>query len=451
MRWNIFISIEHGKINQTKKHDFASVAFNLKEKMEENSTGLLKSKIRRIKSIDIVRGFTILVMIFVNDLAGVANVPSWMEHAKTMHDGMTFVDWVFPGFLFIVGMSIPFSIGRRIEKGDPLSSIWKHILIRVAGLLILGVYMVNGDRISDQGILNPHLWAILMYLFVIIIWNRSNNLKNILSNKWIRYSAAAGLIVLFFLYSSGNQTGIIQMRPDWWGILGLIGWAYLVACIFYIPFNKNPLALLGTVALLFCFYLAVNAGMLNDYSWIKIVWPKMYAGYTLGSHPAIVLLGVLLGIKLRENIEHPNHTDILKWAFGFSIFLFITGLFLHQLNKINQIFIISKNLATIPWCLLSSTFTIWIWMIVYWFIDMKGHYSWFKIIEPAGKNPLFAYILAPLVLELFAFTAPVFKGFNLYLWFEGYFITGFLRAVFIAFAMTWLAGYLGKKGLQLRL
>ena len=104
----------------------------------------------RIKSIDIIRGLTILTMIFVNDLAGVVNVPAWMEHAKTMHDGMTFVDWVFPGFLFIVGMSIPFSIGRRIEKGETLSSIWKHNLIRVAGLLILGLFMVNGDSISTM-------------------------------------------------------------------------------------------------------------------------------------------------------------------------------------------------------------------------------------------------------------------------------------------------------------
>ena len=342
-----------------------------------NNDELLKSKLGRIKSIDIVRGLTILVMIFVNDLAGTANVPAWMEHAKTMHDGMTFVDWVFPGFLFIVGMSIPFSIGRRIEKGEPLSSTWKHILIRVAGLLVLGVYMVNGDRISDQGIINPHLWVILMYLFVMVIWNRNDNPAYFLLKKWAKYLAAAGLLALLFLYRNGDQAELIQMRPDWWGILGLIGWAYLAACIFYIPFKNSQLALLGTVVLLFSFYLAVNAGMLNNYSFIKILWPKMYIGYTLGSHPAIVLLGVILGIKLRENIENPNYANILKWAFGFSIFLLVIGLLLHQLNKLDKMFIISKNLATVPWCLISSAFTIWIWMAVYWLVDMKKFGSWF--------------------------------------------------------------------------
>lgn len=402
-------------------------------------------------SIDIIRGVTILVMIFVNDLASVANVPAWMEHAPTFHDGMTFVDWVFPAFLFVVGMSIPFSIGRRIEKGERLSSVWKHILVRVAGLLILGVYMVNADAISEQGLLNPHLWILLMYVFAIIIWNRNSGPGYFLSRKWVKYVAGAGLAALFFLYRGGGRTGPIEMRPDWWGILGLIGWAYLVACLFYIPFRKNIFALLGGVVLLFCFYMAVNAGMLVDYQFIQYLWPNMYVSYTLGSHPAIVLLGVILGIKLREHIDHPYHADILKWSFGFSVFLLIAGLLLHQLNGLNQMFIISKNLATVPWCLLSSAFTIWIWMAVYWLADMRGFSSWFKVVEPAGMNPLFAYILAPLVVECFALSALLFHGFDVYSWLGGSFASGLSRAILIAFLMTWLPGYLGKKGLQLKL
>ena len=387
-------------------------------------------------------------MIFVNDIDGVANLPSWMQHAKTMHDGMTFVDWVFPGFLFIVGMSIPFSIGRRIEKGEALSSIWKHILIRVTGLLVLGVYMVNGDRISDQGILNPHLWVILMYLFVIFVWNRNNNPESFLSKKWIKYIPTFGLIILFFLYRGGNQSGLIQMRPYWWGILGLIGWGYLGACLFYISLKKNQAGLVGGVVLLYCFYMAVEAGLLDSFPFIKNL---MNISYTLGSHTAVILTGAILGNKLSEKLENPDHAKILKWSFGLSIFLLIAALLLHQLNKLDKMFIISKNLGTVPWCLLSSTFTIWIWMIVYWLVDMRGHDSWFKIIEPAGTNPLFAYILAPLVVELFALIAIAFNGFDIYSWFGESFVTGFLRAIFIAFSMTWLAGYLSKKGLRLKL
>ena len=68
---------------------------------------------QRIVSIDAFRGLTILVMVFVNQLAGVSGVPQWARHMKADADAMSFVDVVFPAFLFIVGMSIPFALNQR--------------------------------------------------------------------------------------------------------------------------------------------------------------------------------------------------------------------------------------------------------------------------------------------------------------------------------------------------
>jgi predicted acyltransferase len=191
--------------------------------------------------------------------------------------------------------------------------------------------------------------------------------------------------------------------------------------------------------------MAVEAGLLESLPFIRNF---MNPGFTLGSHTGIILTGAILGNQILEN---PDHKKILKWAYGFSMFLLIAALLLYQLKEIDKIFLISKNKGTVPWCLLSSAFTIWIWMVVYWFADIKGFTPWFKIIEPAGKNPLFAYILAPLVGECFALIALAFNGFNFYDWLGESFYVGLLRAIVIAFSMTWLAGYLSKKGLQLRL
>ncbi len=59
-------------------------------------------------------------MLYVNDVAGVSGTPAWMKHFPPGTDGMTFVDVVFPAFLFIVGMSIPFAIGKRLERRETL-------------------------------------------------------------------------------------------------------------------------------------------------------------------------------------------------------------------------------------------------------------------------------------------------------------------------------------------
>ena len=71
----------------------------------------------RLASLDAFRGFVILTMVFVNHLAGIRDVPGWMRHMPEGAEGMTFVDVVFPAFLFIVGMAIPPALDRRRERG----------------------------------------------------------------------------------------------------------------------------------------------------------------------------------------------------------------------------------------------------------------------------------------------------------------------------------------------
>src|SRR5215475_9146273 len=102
----------------------------------------------RVISIDALRGFVMFMMIFVNDLAGAGKIlPNWMVHFSDRHhrgeSGMTFVDLVFPAFLFIVGMSIPLALGIRRAKGEPAWKTLGHVLVRTISLLTIGILMVH--------------------------------------------------------------------------------------------------------------------------------------------------------------------------------------------------------------------------------------------------------------------------------------------------------------------
>src|SRR3954464_1608507 len=105
---------------------------------------------QRISSIDALRGITILVMVFVNELANTRNIPTWMKHMPADADAMSFVDVVFPAFLFIVGMAIPFALGGRLARGDSPAALQAHVLARTTGLLVLGFFMVNAESGYDE-------------------------------------------------------------------------------------------------------------------------------------------------------------------------------------------------------------------------------------------------------------------------------------------------------------
>src|SRR4051812_11787439 len=127
----------------------------------------------RIRAIDAFRGITIFVMVFVNDLAGTAGIPVWMGHMPAAADAMSFVDLVFPAFLFIAGMSIPFALQNRQQKGDRFLQLQGHIIWRALGLLTLGFFMVNGEEDYNAVATGMplHLWLLLFYAAAILSWN----------------------------------------------------------------------------------------------------------------------------------------------------------------------------------------------------------------------------------------------------------------------------------------
>src|SRR5580698_10903649 len=137
------------------------------------STGIAgQTTSTRVLSIDIFRGITMAVMIFVNDLDSVHGLSKWTYHMPARVDAMTYVDMVFPAFLFIVGMSLPIAVRQRLRRDPSIGRLWLHIVLRSLALLILGLILANADHGDPQRMhLSPNFWALVGLAGGILLWN----------------------------------------------------------------------------------------------------------------------------------------------------------------------------------------------------------------------------------------------------------------------------------------
>ena len=116
----------------------------------------------RVVSIDIFRGITMAVMIYVNDLDSVHGLSKWTYHMPAKVDAMSYVDMVFPAFLFIVGMALPIAVRQRLKRNPSLPSLWGHIVLRSLALLVLGLILANAERGDPARMhMDPTAWALL--------------------------------------------------------------------------------------------------------------------------------------------------------------------------------------------------------------------------------------------------------------------------------------------------
>src|SRR5947208_16294073 len=91
----------------------------------------------RLISLDVFRGMTIAGMVLVNN-PGTSPVYWPLDHAEW--NGLTPTDWIFPFFLFIVGVSVTFSLGKAVD-GGAIKGLYTKILRRSALLLSLGLLL----------------------------------------------------------------------------------------------------------------------------------------------------------------------------------------------------------------------------------------------------------------------------------------------------------------------
>lgn len=389
---------------------------------------------KRILSIDIFRGFTIFMMVFVNDLAGVSQIPAWMKHVAADVDGMTFVDVVFPAFLFIVGMAMPFAVERRLSQSDT-KGFWWHVLQRTLGLLILGVYMVNSEEMNVEANLIPKwIWAPLLYVAAVMIWNNYRRNESGSISKIAKVLKGAGwliLIALFFLYRKGESGDLSGMTTSWWGILGLIGWAYLISIIVYVGTGKSKLGVLAGFTGLGLLYIGIR----SQIPFLTNSWIGSQSGHL--AHSLLVLSGTFCALLMTNQQEANGHKlkirNMLLWGLALLVLGYLT----------DPIEGISKIRATPSWTFYCAGICSILYSAIYWIVDEQGQSSWASFLQPAGKNPLLTYIIPPFIYGILGFTfLPDFMNVG---W------IGFLKAIAFSLLILALARALTQKGILLKL
>ena len=302
----------------------------------------------RLLALDIFRGLTIAAMITVNEPGIHSRVYAPLLHAEW--NGITPTDYVFPSFIFMVGVSIALSYSKQVAARIPRKTMIGKICRRAIILFILG-----------------------LFLSTLPLFDFSNvRIPGVLQRISIVYFFCAFL----FLYSSWK----FQMKL---GAIILIGYCLVMTLV--------PVPGYG--------YAIMEPGK-NLAAWLDaiIIPGRMYQGNwdpegILSTFPAIVtgINGMLIGqiILSKQTIERK-----VIWMLLAGFLAFTAG------NIWNWFFPINKNLWTSSFVLYTSGLAAMILASLYFIVDILGYKKWGKFAMIYGSNAIAAYLIADIFSDL---------------------------------------------------
>jgi heparan-alpha-glucosaminide N-acetyltransferase len=385
---------------------------------------------KRLLSIDVFRAINMFFMIFVNDLSGVSHVPKWIDHVKGYEDGMHFADTIFPIFLFIAGLSIPLAIGRRLTKGDSFISIAGYILLRSFALIAMGFFHVNMEEYSSAAILPVGVWEFLLTLSFFLIWLDYPETMAKAKKYTFMGIGVAILIVLAILYKGGSPKAPQGLNPSWWGILGIIGWSYLVCAGLYLIVKGNFTALIISLVLL----VAINIGVHGKFFDYKIWVIKD------GASASLMMFGVVISLLYSKIISKGSYKMVWVVFTLIGILLIMLGFFVRPYTQG-----ISKIHSTPAWVFLCTGIGVLVFELLIWLVDVEGKQDWFKIIKPAGTSTLTCYLIPYFMVAVFYMTHFHYPDFF------NYGTGGIIRSFAVSFIVILITGLLEKRRLRLKI
>ncbi|MFD2521030.1 DUF5009 domain-containing protein [Emticicia soli] len=392
----------------------------------------METSLKRIASIDVFRAITMLLMIFVNDFWTLTGIPDWLQHSEAHVDFLGFSDIIFPCFLFIVGMSIPFAIKARIGKGENNFQIIQHIVLRSIALLVMGLFTVNIPEINAEATgMSQMTFQISAVVAFFLIWNvypKSEGSKKYLFNG-LQILGVVILVFLAYKFRGGEKAEI--MKPQWWGILGLIGWTYLTCAILYLFLHRNNTLLIASWIF---FNLLCIAGHAN---WLSAIWSSGPHDWILanGAFAVFTFSGILTTLLLERFYTPTNKVKLVYIYTSLGIVMVVMGMFLRNF------FIISKIYATPTWVFICCGIAFITYAFIYWLVDLQHKAHWFSFIKPAGTSTLTCYLI-PYVVYFIPLSLPVGLTFG---------FVGLIKSMIFSLVVIGITALLRKIGIKLKI
>lgn len=318
-----------------------------------------KPAIKRLYSLDALRGFDMFwIMGGEAIFVGLAALTGWpvlqwwsgqLEHVPW--HGFHFYDMIFPLFLFIAGISFPFSLAKRISANDSRNSIYRHVIGRGLTLVVLGIIYNNGINFDLS-----HL----------------------------RYGSVLGRIGLAWMFAS-----LIFMNTK----LNV-----RILCICLILIGYWVLLLLFPAHDLGATDIFSREGNLTSHIDRLLMPGRLY----LGNHdpegifstlPAIgtALLGMFTGeFLLSDYLRDKPYRKV--------VYLVIAAVLLMIIGKVwNIVFPINKNLWTSSFVCFVGGLSLLLFSIFYLIIDVLEFRKWAFVFVVIGMNPITIYLTERIV------------------------------------------------------
>jgi predicted acyltransferase len=363
----------------------------------------------RLLSLDVFRGITIAGMVLVNNPGTWGAIYSPLEHAEW--HGITPTDFIFPFFLFIVGVAIPLALGKRVAERvtrDVYLKIFKRAsMIFGLGLLMAAFPLIN---LSESDLPTSARLAVMLGLMAALyFWLTGKNRESMIAAGLTTFLLAVFYFAGYSLFFNDFSTLRIP------GVLQRIAVCYLIASLVFLHTDWKQQTLIGVGLLLLYWILmtivpvpgcelttiddkACNLAAFVDRAVFGLnhIWKsaKVYDPEgILSTVPAVVttLSGVLTGTWLKSGKSDDEKAGGL---FFFGVVLCAAGWCW------NFFFPFNKALWTSSYVVYTSGLALCFLGFCYWLIDIKIYKKWSKPFIVFGVNALALFVFSGLTARL---------------------------------------------------